>query len=410
MKAIIVALSLVSAHARSPPRPPARPPALLNKSDSFSFKCEKCGNVNIWGQNISFVDEARVDDMYIGPHSHVYITNQTSFHKLDVDHDARLHLKQCTIRSDLPMNISGNIDISGDVSISGTTLLFSPLSTLTNNGTLVLVNNSHLVVSEGTTLNLMNNITSDETSSVLGNGTLQTVTDVFVNSSVSVSQIVVASSTLTVTNIYTQGTINVYQNASLVVQDALVLYTQNSIQRRRNLLQVGPGACVIQSLSGSGILNCQVVVYNSIQTDGTISVASLKVYPSTVISISAYDQIISNGVIELHGTVIIDLSGVLGPTNFTIVSGPIVGQFDQHVFTGTSSQPTLVYGADSVSVQVPSSPSKTSYVTIILPSVIGAFCALTLIMYIAYRKNHHKKVLITRDVRTQGYINPLMEV
>jgi hypothetical protein len=457
LKTIIVALSILSTYARPPPPPPPfsfpqrAPPARSrqiinttnltffdgdsdshdfsdivfgNNSASFLFRCQRCGNVIIEQQNISFVGETNVDEMHVGTHSHVYINNATFFQRLDVEHGAQVHLKHCTIHSKLPMNITGNIDISDKVLISDSTLILCPSSSISNNGTLVLVNNSQIVISPETTTLLMNNISSDATSTyVIINGTLQTTTDIFVNSSVIINpsaQLFVSSSLLTVSDVTVQGTINVNQNATLVVQDALLMHTQ--LHKRRRLLQISdsPGVCVLQSVSGSGSLDCQMFVYDSIKTNGIINVASLKMFPKSTIFMNPYNQIISQSVIELQGKLVIDLTDFVNLTNFTILAGKIIGQFENHIFIGTSRQPTLMYDESSVSVQFPSTdsngvvPSQNNMNKIIIPAVIGGFCVIAMVMYVMYRKNRHRRlnqqqhhVLVT-DISDQGYINPLM--
>jgi hypothetical protein len=161
-------------------------------------------------------------------------------------------------------------------------------------------------------------------------------------------------------------------------------------------------------------------VYDSIKTNGIINVASLKMFPKSTIFMNPYNQIISQSVIELQGKLVIDLTDFVNLTNFTILAGKIIGQFENHIFIGTSRQPTLMYDESSVSVQFPSTdsngvvPSQNNMNKIIIPAVIGGFCVIAMVMYVMYRKNRHRRlnqqqhyVLVT-DISDQGYINPLM--
>ena len=327
----------------------------------------------------------------------------------------------------------GEIDIEGSMILSCGSLTMSPGSSFSNSGVLILKNNSKVVFARDTVFSLNNNIITNSvnTSVVIGgqlninpNTTVEITAPIFVNYS---AQLIVDSfASLTVSDVTYQGDLQINPGATLFVSPNSTVVVDSVVSRRkRRLLQQisTPGTCLFNQavLSGSGLLNCNVVfsgVIDGSQYPSVLEVESLVIDSLSTVIMSYSNMIVSKNNIKLGGELIVDLTGVSSSTNFTIMYsdyGTISGSFSKQTFIGTNKPYSVVYTPNSVDVAVMTTGMAPSIsivppilkVNVIVPIVVCSILATFLVFaVIRYRKQQQQPPVY--DVE-YAYVNPLMK-
>lgn len=397
---------------------------------TFSFPKDSISGLKVGHQNVSFNNGAHIGQLRLDDDADVRISNRSSFDHVKVSKNSTLRCKKCDISCSSVINVDGKFDIEDSVTLSSGTLVMAPGSSFTNSGTIVLTNTSQVVVAQNATISLNNNIRSSSTDTSLviegtvkisQNSSILVEAPIFVNSS---AQLVVQSySSLTVSDVTTQGAIQVEPYAMLfVIPNSTVLVdTPPSVPASRKLLQVSnPGTCLFDQaiLAGSGLLDCNVIfsgIIDGMQSPSVLEVASLIIDSSSKVLLDATNSIISRNNIQIGGELVVDLSGGASGLNYTLMYssyGTVSGTFSKQTFLGTSQQYSVVYTPDSVNLVV-SDPSpeqgSSDNTKIIVPIVVVLGCVVSVVAIVkvsVYRRNRRMANMRSGDIE-HAYMNPL---
>jgi len=423
---------------------------LGHKKSSFSMSNDSIGGLKVWCQNVTFTDGAYIGSMYLGDNAHVFIHNRSSFKTLEISNKSSFHLKDCDISCDDPIENSGKLDIDGIVTLVNSTLILSQGSSFSNLGIINLVNTSKIIIPSNSIVNLTNDITSEAINVVnideyiMISGTAQTSPNTSINISAPMyinndAQLIIGTdSVLTVSYVNSLAIISVEPTATLIVKNSLFsIFTNTTTFFSRKLLTTtsNPGTCVFQqsTLTGSGVLDCNVVfsgLIDLLTTPSILDVASITFDVISKVSLDitpyGYDSIISQNNVQLNGELHINFLEGYNPTtetNFTIIYsnyGVISGQFSKYSFFGTELRQSIIYTSDSVILSV--APIQSNYgafaaginTNVLIPSVIVGCFGLFVISMIIYKRSQKKRqmnVLRTPDlmytVSSASFANPL---
>jgi hypothetical protein len=389
-----------------------------NHKSTFSIKGMSFGTININNQNISFLDESRIEHLELRLNSTVYINKHTSFKSLDISDRSELHLKDCDISSDDPINVNGTLDISGIVKLINTTVLLSRGSSFTNTGTISLGKSSRVVIERSAVVELINNITSTgHEFGLVVNGNAHTSVDISIDTPIllNIESNFIVNSFTRVRNVTSYGSIKVNNNSTLFVSDSTFFYdsTRPIIAPARRLQQSSqPGVCVFQNsvLTGNGVLDCNVIFSGDIMAPNNPSVLiveSLYIDSISSVTMDTNDIIISKNDITLGGFLILDLSKYT--SSFTILKsekGNITGRFRNTV-------PNVIYTINSVYVTVDkqSEQVRQDDTGIIIIPVVACVGLLIIISGIFIYRYKSKPIVVSNPPPPSDdyvyYINPI---
>jgi len=415
------------------PRPnPLRPPVPHNFTH---INCS--GGASNHSQNSFSCENQKVhiNKLTLEDDSHVYIRNKSSFKSIDISKNSYLNLLDCEITCSSAI-LNGTLETSGKVSIVDSTFIFEPGSSLSNNGTIVL-DNSTFIIDTSILLTDETSIISLGPSSIIVYGTIETDGNVTISAPIilnnTASMILNPNSTVMVVDVILLGTIKVLSLSTLVVTGTFILDT-TTLPMRRKLLQLtsDTGSCIFNNavLSGTGILDCNVIFSSDIIVSGVINIKSLLIHPSSslVINLEHDVSIISQDDITIGGelqVVFIPIKSV----NFTILYtqyGTISGTFSNIIFSSLPVQfkQTVLYTDNSViliitpsilTVVVPKPPQSPSKHIIIAVTTISLFCLAVGLIYLRKRnlqnqKQHQKQqqMMFISSNEYSSCINPLV--